>query len=87
MSALIICPICPHSLGARPLVLPAEEELGVRVLSQGRSVTATIDGQIAIELSDGDEVQVLKSDQVTKLISVGKRSFFDIVREKLAWKG
>jgi NAD+ kinase len=87
MSALIICPICPHSLGARPLVLPAEEKIGVRVLSQRRTVTATIDGQIAIELTDRDEVQVLKSDRVTKLISVGKRSFFDIVREKLAWKG
>jgi NAD+ kinase len=87
MRALIICPICPHSLGARPLVLPVEEEIGVRVLSQRRNVTATIDGQIAIELTDRDEVQVLKSDCVTKLISVGKRSFFDIIREKLAWKG
>ena len=87
MRALIICPICPHSLGARPLVLPVEEEIGVRVLSQRRNVTATIDVQIAIELTDRDEVQVLKSDCVTKLISVGKRSFFDIIREKLAWKG
>jgi NAD+ kinase len=87
MSALIICPICPHSLGARPLLLPGEEELRIRVLSQQRTVTATIDGQIAIALSDGDEVQVCKSDNVTKLVSVEKRSFFDIVREKLAWKG
>jgi len=87
MNALIICPICPHSLGARPLVLPGEEELSVRVLSQQRAVTATIDGQIAIGLTDGDEVQVSKSDRVTKLVSVEKRSFFDIVREKLAWKG
>jgi len=87
MSALIICPICPHSLGARPLVVPAEETIRIKVLSQRRSVTATVDGQVAIELADGDEVHVLKSDLVTKLISVGKRSFFDIVREKLAWKG
>jgi NAD+ kinase len=87
MSALIICPICPHSLGARPLVVPGGETIRVKVLSQRRSVTATVDGQVAIELADGDEVHVLKSDLVTKLISVGKRSFFDIVREKLAWKG
>ena len=87
MSALIISPICPHSLGARPLVVPAEETIRIKVLSQGRSVTATVDGQVAFELTDGDEVHVSKSDRVTKLISVGKRSFFDIVREKLAWKG
>jgi NAD+ kinase len=87
MNALILCPICPHALGARPLVLPGEEELHIRVLSQQRTVTATIDGQIAIDLKDGDEVQVLKSNRITKLVSVEKRSFFDIVREKLAWKG
>jgi NAD+ kinase len=87
MNALILCPICPHSLGARPLVLPGEEELHIRILSQQRTVTATIDGQIAIDLKDGDEVQVSKSNLVTKLVSVEKRSFFDIVREKLAWKG
>jgi NAD+ kinase len=87
MTAFIISPICPHSLGARPLVVPSREVIRVRVLSKGRSVTSTVDGQIAFELSDADEVQVLQSKQVTRLISVGKRSFYDIVREKLAWKG
>lgn len=87
MSAFIISPICPHALGARPLVVPSDEIIKVKVLSQKRAVTATVDGQIAVELAEGDEIQVLKSDRVTRLVSVGKRSFYDIVREKLAWKG
>jgi NAD+ kinase len=87
MTAFIISPICPHSLGARPLVVPSREVIRISVLSRGRSVTSTVDGQIAVELMDGDEVQVLQSEMVTRLISVGKRSFYDIVREKLAWKG
>jgi NAD+ kinase len=87
MNAFIISPICPHSLGARPLVLPSEETIGVKLLSQKRVVTATVDGQIAFEVKDGDSIEVKRSEVVTRLVSVGKRSFFDIVREKLAWKG
>jgi len=87
MKAFIISPICPHTLGVRPLVLPSEEDITVRVLSKNRKITATIDGQVAFELEDGDEVHVVKSEMVTKLISLGTRSFYDIVREKFAWKG
>jgi NAD+ kinase len=87
MSAFLISPICPHALGARPLVVPSEEVVKVKVLSRNRKVIATVDGQIAVELKDGDDVHVLRSNYITRLVSVGKRSFYDIVREKLAWKG
>jgi NAD+ kinase len=87
MNALIISPICSHSLGARPLVVPSGDIVRVKVLSKNRAVTATVDGQIGIELRDGDEIRVLRSKTLTKLVSVGKRSFYDIIREKLAWKG
>ncbi len=87
MNAFIVSPICSHSLGARPLVVPSEDTVRVKVLSKNRAVTATVDGQIGIELRDGDEIRVIRSKTLTKLVSVGKRSFYDIIREKLAWKG
>lgn len=86
MRAFVISPICPHTLGTRPLVIPAADVIKLRVLSKDREVTATVDGQVAIELEWNDEVIVKKSKTVTKLVSLGKRSFYDIVREKLAWK-
>jgi len=85
--AFVICPICPHSLGARPLVVPPREDIIIRILSTHRKVITTVDGQLAFDVQDGDEVLVSKSETVTKLISLGNRSFYDIVREKLAWKG
>lgn len=85
--AFVITPICPHSLGARPLVVPSEREIKVRVLPTDRPVTATIDGQVARELREGDQVRVVRSKIVTKLVSLGNRSYYDIVREKLFWKG
>ncbi len=87
MQAITITPICPHSLGARPLVVPATEGIRIRVLSRNRAVTATVDGQVAFEMKEKDEVAVLRSTTVTRLVSLGKRSFYDIVREKLAWRG
>jgi NAD+ kinase len=86
-NALVINPICPHSLGVRPLVIPADREIKISAVSNERSVTATIDGQIAHELEPGDEVRVTRSDTVTSLVSIGTRSFYDIIREKLFWKG
>jgi NAD+ kinase len=85
--AFVISPICPHSLGARPLVVPSGRSIHIRVLPTDRPVTATIDGQVAHELTQGDLVTVVRSGQVTRLVSTGTRSYYDIVREKLYWKG
>ncbi|RKY02658.1 MAG: hypothetical protein DRP54_01360 [Spirochaetes bacterium] len=87
VDALVICPICPHTLGVRPIVLPSSEGLRIRVLSKDREVIGTVDGQIAFDLEYMDEVYVKKSEVVTKLVLVDGKSFFDIVSEKLSWKG
>ncbi|MFW6138525.1 MAG: NAD(+)/NADH kinase [Spirochaetota bacterium] len=87
MKALVISPICPHSLGARPLVIPTEDSIRIRVVSKHREINATIDGQVAVDTGYMDEIKVEKSDTVTRLVSLGKRSFYDIVRQKLYWKG
>ena len=87
MAAFVISPICPHSLGARPLVVPSEESVKIKILSDHRQIIGTIDGQMAVDLEYMDEIHVEKSAVVTKLISLGKRSFYDIVSEKLSWKG
>lgn len=85
--AFVISPICPHSLGVRPLVIPAEQEISIKVLPNDRPVTATIDGQVAHVLTQGDRISVVRSELATRLVSTGTRSFYDIVREKLFWKG
>jgi len=87
MRAFVISPICPHSLGVRPLVVPSEETIRIRVMSKNREIMATLDGQVVLELRHTDEVRVKRSQTITRLVSLGKRSFYDIVREKLSWKG
>ena len=87
MSAFVICPICPHSLGARPLVVPSEERVMIKIMSEDMEIIGTIDGQVAFDLEFMDEVYIEKSKTVTKLVSLGTRRFYDIVSEKLYWKG
>lgn len=87
MRAFVVSPICPHSLGVRPMVVPSEETIRIRIMSRDREITATVDGQLAFEINHTDELKVSRSQTITKLVSLAKRSFYDIVREKLSWKG
>jgi len=87
MEALIITPICPHSLGTRPLVVSSNEVVKIAILSSNREITGTIDGQVVVDLKYKDEVIVKKSKVITKLVSLGKRGFYDVMREKLNLKG
>jgi NAD+ kinase len=86
MNAFVICPLCPHILGARPLVVPSEEGVSIDLRSRDRVMIATVDGQIAAPVRYMDRVSVEKSAVITRLVSLRDRSFYDVAREKLSWK-
>jgi NAD kinase len=59
----------------------------IKIISEDMEIIGTIDGQVAVDLEYMDEVYVEKSKTMTKLVSLGTRRFYDIVSEKLYWKG
>lgn len=85
VEAFVITPICPHMLTDRPVVV--QDSSGVELTVQGNSedVFLTIDGQTGIELHSGDGVRVTKSDARLKLITPPRKSYFEILRNKLKW--
>lgn len=85
LEAILLTPICPHSLTQRPLVLPLAAQIEVRVLSQ--EVALTVDGQAGVELRDGDRVRVRRSDHPVDIVASPFRNRFDILHEKLRWGG
>ncbi len=85
--ALLVTPICPHTLTNRPLVEPAECAIEMVVRSKAESVGLTIDGQVYVELECDDRVVVRRSEQRFRLISIGARRFHEILHEKLHWGG
>ncbi len=83
--AVIISPICPHTLSFRPMVIPSSSRIKVRLLTGGEEVYLTLDGQRGNILGKNDEVEVKRSDFELRLISSPKRNYFDLLQQKLGW--
>ena len=85
MQAIIVAPICPHSLTVRPIVLSGDNVLRISVIPGQNPVQINIDGQNRGSLEPGDLLEIGKADYTLKWVSTGKRDFFEILRTKLNW--
>ncbi|HVT99878.1 MAG TPA: NAD(+)/NADH kinase [Acidobacteriaceae bacterium] len=85
VDVLVVTPICPHQLTLRPMVLQGSSRVLVRIEGIPDQTFLTVDGQEAVELRVGDELQCRKSDYCVKLIRLGENGFFDVLRSKLKW--
>lgn len=85
MDAVIINPINPHSLGARPVVIPAGCRIKVLVEYAPQKVYLSADGQTARDLAPGMAATIEKADYRIRLVSYRHRSFYDVLRTKLYW--
>jgi NAD+ kinase len=83
--AIILVPICPHTLTFRPMVISAKSAVKVKLGTVGEEVNLTLDGQRGGLLEKGDVVTVTRSKGILKLISSPKRNYFDLLKEKLGW--
>jgi NAD+ kinase len=82
--ALILAPICPHSLTQRPLVVGDDSTIQIRLSHRPGHVLLTLDGQDAVDLHEGDLVTVKKFGRHTlQLICSPTRDYFHLLREKL----
>lgn len=80
---ILVTPICPHSLGSRPIVLSGSRVITLQVQGAGKDGDLVCDGDFFMKLSEEDIVRIYQSDAVLKLVRVRNRSFYDILREKL----
>jgi len=85
MNAVVITPICPHTLSNRPLVLSDEAEFEFTLKTQREEVALTLDGQVGMPLEHEDRVTVRKSRTGFNLIQAHTRNYFDVLRNKLKW--
>lgn len=85
MEAIIINPISPHSLGARPVVFPGDKIVRAKFETGRHKVMFHADGQTGQELDVGQSVEIRQADYKVKLVSYKSRSFYDVLRAKLNW--
>lgn len=85
LEAIVLTPICPHSLTQRPLVLPQSAEIDVVVDTLGGEVALTVDGQEGLELAAGDRVGVCRSPHPVGIVVSPFRNRYEILHAKLRW--
>ncbi len=83
----LLTPICPHTFSLRPIVVPDESNVEVRLDTDQEQVFLTIDGQEGTELAYQDSVSLRRSAIEVHLVKVSGRSFYDSLRHKLHWGG
>jgi NAD+ kinase len=85
MEALILTPICPHTLAMRPAIVPANQAVRVRVQADHAELMLSADGMTAAPLQPGDEVSIRRADHRVKLINLKGLSFYELLSRKLDW--
>jgi NAD+ kinase len=86
LQAIVLVPICPHTLSDRPLVLDSGREIEVVIdSSQGTQALVTCDGQVPQALESGDRVRIRRASRSVQLIHPPGYDYFKLLRSKLQW--
>ena len=85
MNAVVITPICPFTLSNRPIVVPDDASIELRLKTDQEEVTLTLDGQVGFSLKVDDRIVIRKSSVTFNLVQPSNRNYFDVLRDKLRW--
>ncbi len=84
MDAVVLTPICSHTLTNRPIVLPGGVAIEVTLLSD-QDVALTLDGQVSLALKRSDIVEIRPAAARIRLLRPPQKHFFSVLRTKLKW--
>lgn len=86
LDAMVLVPICPHTLSNRPIVVNGESRITL-VLNDCYYDHAQLscDGQINISLQEHDHIQIRKKEKPIRLIHPANHDHFQVLRTKLRW--
>jgi NAD+ kinase len=85
VNAMLVTPICPHLLTIRPIVVPGESAISVRVVGVPNQTYLTVDGQEAVPMHAGDQVHCRRSEFNVRLLRLQPNGLFNVLRSKLKW--
>jgi NAD+ kinase len=85
MNAVVLTPICPFTLTNRPIVVPDDAVIELKLEKENEGVVLTLDGQIGYTMQADDRVRIRKSRTTFNLVHPPNRNYFDVLRNKLKW--
>jgi NAD+ kinase len=87
LDALVLTPICPHTISNRPIVLSSNYEIEIQYLSPYDPVEVVLDGMHYGRMATGDILKVKKHDKSFRIVSLLRHDYFSTLRSKLGWVG
>ena len=84
MNALLLSPICPFTLTNRPIVIPNQSVLQVKLITE-EEVVVTLDGQTGYTMFRGDVLEVKQGPTPVSLIQAKGKNYYQVLRQKLHW--
>ena len=86
LEAVVLVPICPHTLTHRPIVVKADSVIEVVLNAANTTQTQiTCDGQVSLAIEPGDRIVIRKKDRKVRLIHPISHDYFELLRAKLRW--
>ncbi len=85
--ALLLNVICPHTLSARPVVVPDDAEIRITVKQTSKQLLLSVDGQDGRTLAEGDALVIRKAAERFNLVHLPGYQYFSVLRKKLHWSG
>lgn len=86
LDAVVVIPVCPHTLSDRPIVIPSKHNIEVTVLPYSNAkAEVTVDGHTLGDLNADDRLVIGESDCRVTLIHPPGYDYFEILRSKLHW--
>jgi len=86
LDAIVLVPICPHTLSNRPLVVNADSNVEI-IIGDSKQSTAqvTYDGQTAFDVKPGDKISIQRKQKKVRLVHPSNYDYYEILRAKLRW--
>ncbi len=86
LDALLLMPICPHTLSSRPIVVNADNEIDLVICNNVRETGQVVsDGQNNIDVIAGDSIHIRRREKPIRLLHPANYDYYHILREKLNW--
>jgi NAD+ kinase len=86
VNALVIVPICPHTLSDRPLVLPATSTIAVSLDGDSEGAAHVVcDGEPLAKIAEGETLMIALAEQTVTLLHPNDYNYYELLRSKLNW--
>jgi len=86
LDAIVLAPICPHTLADRPIVISGSSTTDVELVeNHGAAADVSGDGELIGSMSVGDTLRITAAGQQVKLIHPPGYDYYEVLRTKLYW--